>query len=99
MTHSRRELLGRGLLLAGLAATGSARAQNAACYDPATLPLSQRSRRRAVSFVEASGDAAVRCGNCAFFTVTADPCGTCSILGGGPTQAGAVCSSFAPKGK
>lgn len=99
MTQSRRELLGRGLLLAGLAVAGSARAQNAACYDPATLPLSQKSRRRAVGYTDVSGDPAVRCGNCAFFTATAAPCGTCVVLGGGPVQAGAVCTSFAAKGK
>ena len=69
----------------------------AACYDPAALPLSQKSRRRALGYVEASTDAQKNCRTCAFYTVKAGDCGGCQLLGGGPVNAGAVCNSFAKK--
>lgn len=78
------------------AATG-ARAQTA-CYDPARLPLSQRSLRRSLNYVEASPDSARRCGLCAFFTATAEGCGTCTMLSGNAVQTAALCDAFAPKG-
>jgi hypothetical protein len=59
--------------------------------------MSQRSRRRAVEYVDASADPAKRCGLCAFFAGDASACGTCQILSGGPVSAGGVCASFAPK--
>ena len=101
MDSSRR----RFLTLAGLAplaltvAPGASAAGNAACYDPNTLPLNQKSRRRSMEYVEASTDPAKTCGGCAFFVAGQGGCGTCQLLTGGPVQAGAVCSSFAPKAK
>ncbi|KPH63648.1 high-potential iron-sulfur protein [Novosphingobium sp. ST904] len=104
MTPSRREFLGRALTFAslaaaGLVASGGALAQPPAgsCYDPAALPFSQKSRRRALGYLDASADPARRCGSCAFFTAAAPGCGTCQMLSGGPVNAGAVCNSFAPK--
>lgn len=76
---------------------GGARAQAPACYDPATLPLSQKNRRRSLGYVESSNDPAKHCSACAFFTAGEGGCGTCGLLNG-PVNAGAVCSSFAPRG-
>ena len=101
---SRREFLS----LAGKAGLGasaalallpavSARAGEAACYDPASLPLSQRTRRRSLAYTDLSGDSARRCGLCAFFTGTTEGCGTCQMLTGGTVSAAGVCSSFAPR--
>jgi hypothetical protein len=100
MDKTRRNFLAvAGLTPLALLGLGSARADSpAACYDPATLPFNQKSRRRSVSYVEVSTDPNKRCSACAFFTGTQAGCGTCTILGGGPVNAGAVCLSFAPKG-
>ncbi|MET0251193.1 MAG: high-potential iron-sulfur protein [Novosphingobium sp.] len=83
--------------LAALAFAGAAEA--AACYDPATLPLSQQSRRRALGYVDLSPDKVKHCGACAFFTAKNPGCGTCTLLSGGPVNAAGVCRSFAPKAK
>lgn len=102
MTRSRRNFLG---LAAGaplmLLAAGRARAADApACYDPATLPFSQKNRRRSLGYVDLSSDPGKRCSACAFFTAaTPASCGTCQLLGGGPVRAEAVCNSFAAKAK
>lgn len=103
MTVSRRQLVGRTLGLAtfaalGLGAGASAQDSAATCYDPAKLPFTQKSRRRALGYVDASKDPARRCGGCAFFTGTAAGCGTCQMLSAGPVDAGGVCNSFAAKG-
>ncbi|WP_267224711.1 high-potential iron-sulfur protein [uncultured Novosphingobium sp.] len=68
-----------------------------ACADPATLPLSQRSRRRALGYTSPSTDAQKHCSLCAFFTSTGVGCGTCQMLSGGTVEATAVCTSFAKK--
>jgi hypothetical protein len=98
MNNSRR----RFLALAGLSpivvlGVRAAAAEPALCYDPATLSLSQKSRRRAVGFLDKSGDPARHCSLCNFFTAAAPGCGTCTILGGGPVNTGSVCNSFARK--
>lgn len=79
--------------LMGLA--GQARAQ--ACYDPAALPMSQRSRRRSLGFKEQAPDPKKVCGTCSFFTATSGGCGTCRMLTGGPVAATSVCNSWAGK--
>lgn len=100
MTDTRRGFL----TLAGLSpllllGAGQAAAQaSAACFDPATLPLSQKNRRRSIGYVDQSADAAKACGKCAFFTAAGAGCGTCTILGGSPVNASGLCSSFAAKG-
>ena len=99
MTSTRRNFLA----LAGTAplaalAFGSA-AHAAVCYDPNTLPLSQKSRRRALGYVDASADPVKKCGACAFFTAAEPGCGKCALFSGGPVNAAGVCRSFAPKGK
>lgn len=102
MQPSRRRFLAlAGLAPAALlAARSAAAADAAACFDPATLPYNQKSRRRAVGYVDASTDPARRCGTCTFFTAAAAAgCGTCELLGAGPVSAGAVCGSFAAKAK
>lgn len=83
--------------IAPLMLVGAARAQPAACFDPAALPLSQKSRRRSLNYVDPSPDPARKCGGCSFFTATEGQCGTCQMLTGGPVTASAVCTSFAPK--
>jgi hypothetical protein len=99
MSESRR----RFLALAGLAPVALLGARQSfaqaasACYDLSKLPLSQRSLRKTLNFVDPSPDPAKRCGTCAFFTATKDGCGTCQILSGGPTAQTAYCSSYAPK--
>jgi len=97
MNADRRGFLGLAAL-APLAVAAAARAeQPAACYDPASLPLSQKSRRRSLEYVDLSGDPARHCGLCSFFTAAAQGCGTCTILGGGTVSASGVCSSFAAR--
>lgn len=100
MIASRRRFMGLaataslGVLGTRVLADGAA----PACYDPAGLPLSQKSRRRSLEYVDASADPARHCGVCSFFTAAAPGCGTCTILGGGPVSAAGVCSSFAARG-
>lgn len=100
MSIDRRRFLTLAAVAAPFAvlAVGSARAQTAACYDPAALPLSQKNRRRSLGYVEASADPAKRCAGCTFFTAAAAGCGTCGLLNG-PVNAGALCNSFAARGK
>ncbi len=98
MATDRREFLGLAaatpLLVLG---THSALAESPACYDPAKLALSQKSRRRSLGYVEVSPDVKKRCGHCAFYAAGAAGCGTCQLLAGGPVNIGAVCSNFAAK--
>lgn len=70
----------------------------AACSDPATIPLSQRNRRRALGYASPSTDPQKHCGICAFFTPASGSCGTCQMLSGGAVETTAVCTSFAKKG-
>jgi hypothetical protein len=99
MNETRR----RFIALAGLAPIAALGARQAfaqtkpACYDTATLPLSQKNMRRSVGFVDPAPAPAKRCGVCAFFVATQGGCGTCQILSGGPTAQSAYCTSFAPK--
>ena len=102
MPGSRRSFLAlaAGAPLA-LFAAGRTRAADApACYDPATLPFSQKSQRRSLGYVEVSTDPKKHCGACAFFTASAQGgCGTCQMLGGAAVCADAVCTSFAAKAR
>ncbi|HUD30936.1 MAG TPA: high-potential iron-sulfur protein [Novosphingobium sp.] len=103
MTVTRRHFVRQALGIAAVASAGMPRfdavAQEAAvtCYDPVKLPFTQKSRRRALGYVDASKDPARRCGLCAFFTGTAAGCGTCQMLSGGPVAASGLCNSFAAK--
>ena len=98
MDNSRRNFVAlAGLTPLALLLPKVALAQNAACYDPAALPLSQKNRRRSVGFTETSNDAKRRCGICAYFTAGQGNCGTCMILSGGPVNSGAFCTSFASR--
>jgi hypothetical protein len=86
-----------GMAPLALAAGRALAAEAAACYDPASLPLSQKNRRRSLGYVDASLDPKRHCSACAFFTAGQGTCGYCQLLTGGPVNAGAVCNSFAPK--
>ena len=100
MTPSRRNFIAiaAGAPLALLVAARTRAADTPACYDPATLPFSQKSRRRSLGYVDLSGDPKKHCGACSFFAAaTPASCGTCQLLGGGPVRAEAVCNSFAAK--
>ncbi|WP_395395547.1 high-potential iron-sulfur protein [Novosphingobium sp. BL-8A] len=103
MTGTRRHFLRQatGITVAASAGLFAARlgaqSNGPACYDPAALPFTQKSRRRALGYVDASPDATRHCSLCAFFTAAAAGCGTCQMLTGGPVNAGALCNSFAPK--
>jgi hypothetical protein len=98
MNPSRRNILAMlGLAPVSLLAASAAKAADAACYDPAALPLSERNRRRAIGYVEASTDPKKRCGGCAFFTAGKGDCGTCQLLSGGRVTSAGICNSFAPK--
>ncbi|MDE2301653.1 MAG: hypothetical protein KGK11_03750 [Sphingomonadales bacterium] len=97
MTGDRRHFLGLASALgAGLVAARLAAAPPAACYDPASLSLSQKSRRRAVGYADVSADPAKHCGLCNFFAASSEGCGTCALLGG-PVAATGLCDSFAAK--
>lgn len=100
MNKTRRELLGwAGIASLGLISTSAwGQGGTSACYDPAALPLSQKNRRRALSYTDTSPDPKKRCAGCAFFTGTKEGCGTCQMLSGAPVDAGGVCTSFAPRG-
>lgn len=99
MNSSRRGFLALAgsVPVAALAFGGIA--QGATCYDPNTLSLTQKNRRRSLGYVEPSTDPSKKCGACAFFTATTAGCGTCALLSAGPVSAGAVCRSFAARGK
>ena len=100
MNENRRHFLAKaGIASLALLAARGAVAQDApaACYDPAALPLSQKTRRRSLGYVDASADPKQHCSLCAFFTAGQAGCGTCQILSGGPVSAGGLCSSFAAK--
>ena len=101
MSESRRRFLAlAGLAPVALLGARQGFAQSApACYDLNKLPLSQKSLRRSMDFVDPSPDAAKRCGTCAFFMATQGGCGTCQILSGGPVAQSAYCTSYAPKPK
>ena len=99
MDTSRRNFLGLAAI-APLAMAGFSNARAdalAVCYDPAALPLSQKSRRRSLGYVEISADPAKHCSACAFFTGNTAGCGTCAMLSGGAVSGGAACNSFAAK--
>ncbi|PLK26206.1 high-potential iron-sulfur protein [Novosphingobium sp. TH158] len=102
MQENRRRFL-QWAALAPVAAIAATRSGNAlangagtnACYDPATLPMSQKSLRRSVEYVNVSADPSKRCGLCAFYQAKGD-CGSCQILTSVVSPA-AYCSSYAPK--
>lgn len=95
MTVDRRRFLNLavGAGAATAAAVSGTRALAAACYDPATLPLSQKNRRRSLGYVEVAADPARRCMGCAFFTVAEEGCGKCAMLNATVNSA-ASCKSF-----
>jgi len=93
-----RRRLAAALALAPLGVAGLATAARAqACYDPATLAFSLRSRRRTLGFVEVSPDPAKTCKGCEFFAASAGSCGACKLMTGGPVTAGGVCNSWAAR--
>jgi High potential iron-sulfur protein len=96
---SRRDTLS-ALGLTALALPGLARAADptSVCADPAKLTLAQRSQRRSIGYAEPSTDSTKRCGLCAFFTASAEGCGTCQLMSGSPVSGTGLCRSFAPKG-
>ena len=96
MTVTRRSFLATAAI-APLALAGTARAEPAVCYDASALPLSQRSRRRALGYVDTSSDPAKQCARCSFFTAAVSGCGSCTMLSGGAVNVGGVCNSFARK--
>ena len=98
MDKNRRQFLAIAGLVPIIAITAkAASAAEPVCYDPAAIPLTQRNRRRAISFVEQSSDPARRCGVCAFFHAQTGECGTCDMLGRGQVTARGVCTAFAKK--
>lgn len=98
MPDSRRNFLAMAAIVpVAIFAAGSARAVDAACYNPSALPLSQKNRRRSIGFEETSTNPKERCELCAFYTATKGDCGTCQMLSGGPVNAKGLCRSFAQK--
>jgi hypothetical protein len=95
MNSTRRKFLA----VAGLTPLVLAGAAHAAeaCYDPNTLPFTQKSRRRSLGYVDASPTPEKQCSRCSFFTAAAPGCGTCQMLSGGPVNAAGLCNSFALK--
>lgn len=98
MDGSRRNfLVWASIIPAALIGARAAKAQGAACYDPAALPLNVKNRRASLGFVEQSGDPKRRCGLCTFFQAGQGDCGSCQLLVGAPVTAMGVCNSFAAK--
>jgi hypothetical protein len=98
MDRSRRNFLAwAGMVPAVLVAGRAARADDAACYDPAALSLRVKNRRNSLGFVEQSSDPARRCGLCTFFQLKEGHCGGCQLMVGAPVSAAGVCNSFARK--
>jgi hypothetical protein len=98
MKISRRALMGAIAFAPVGFATARAESGSGRCYDPAALPMSQRSMRRALGFQERATNPARTCSKCSFFTAANDDCGTCQLLRGGPTTPGSSCNSWAPAG-
>ena len=98
---TRRTFLGLAgatpLVLFGLGSSARG-ADAAACFNPDTLPASQKSMRKALGFAGISTDPAKSCSGCAFFTPSANGCGKCQLLSGGPVSGSSVCRSWAKKG-
>lgn len=102
MQFSRRALFGLAAMapLAIGAAAASARAGNlqaAPCFDPDTLPASQKGMRRSLNFKMVSTDPVKKCGGCAFYFQPSGDCGKCQLMTGGPVTANSVCDSWAKK--
>lgn len=96
---TRREILGRiGGAAVAVALGFPATAQAAECFDLEKLPASAKSLRKSLGFVTPAPDPAKVCGGCVFFTGTAQGCGTCALLSGGPVTAKSWCRSWARKG-
>lgn len=77
-------------LALGLA--GRAEADQPGCGG--TLSMSQQNRRRALGYVEVSGDEKRRCGLCTYFSGEDAGCGACQMLSGSLVSINAVCNSF-----
>jgi hypothetical protein len=97
MISTRRRFLAAGII-APLALSFGAIAQADTTSCGGDLPLTQKNRRRALGYVEASGDEKRRCRLCAFFSGGDGSCGACQMLSGSLVNANAVCNSFAAKG-
>jgi hypothetical protein len=97
MMDSTRRLAVTLLGLAPLMLAKTARAQTPSCFDPNALPLSQKSRRRSLGYLDPSSDPERRCAGCSFFKASDAQCGACGMLSGGPVSASAVCSAFAAR--
>ena len=94
--RSTRRIFVAAAVLAPLAAlAGPATAADARCGGE--LPLSQKNRRRALSYVEPSGDAKRRCGLCTYFSAEAGPCGACQMLSGNLVSQDGLCNAFVPR--
>lgn len=100
MTIDRRRFLNLSVMAGAVTAVvvGGTSALAAVCYDPATLPLSQKNRRRSLSYVDAAADPARRCMGCAFFTAAEEGCGKCAMLNA-TVNSGASCNSFVQRPK
>jgi len=80
--------------LAPLALCLAGRAGAAEAHCGGDLPMSQKNRRSALGYVEASTDPQRRCGHCTFFTGGDSGCGACQMLSGAQVSAQGVCNSF-----
>lgn len=100
MTIDRRRFLNLAVTAgaAAGAAIGGTKALAAVCYDPATLPLSQKNRRRSLGYLDVAADPARRCMGCAFFTAAEEGCGKCAMLSA-TVNSGASCNSFVQRPK
>jgi len=91
----------RGFLIASCLAplaavlAPSAKAAETACG--ADLSLSQKNRRRALGYVDASPDPKTKCSLCTYYTPGEGGCGTCQMQGGGAVSAGGLCKFFVAK--
>lgn len=98
MIPTRRRFLAAGAI-ASLAFGFGPAARAVAPSCGVDLPLTQKNRRRALGYLEASGDEKRRCRLCAFFSGEDGSCGACQMLSGSLVNANAVCNSFVAKGE
>lgn len=96
MIANRRCFLSLATVAVPAGLLGASSAWAGTCYDPATLPLSQKNRRRSIGYLEVAADPARRCQGCSFFTAAEPGCGECLMLNA-TVDGGASCASFAAR--
>lgn len=101
---TRREMLGRGLLLGAVATVGTnlfltacGGSSSLDCTSTAGLSAGDIATRTGNQYADTSADAAKKCSGCNFYTgVGAAACGTCTVVKG-PINPGGSCRLWVAK--